>query len=221
MEVKTNSRGVVTITSVATSLHAPVLSMYTNYHPESSTSAVVGNYEQQLYLSAVPEDQLQNAKKNNGEPLFSDPSVANTQFTDALHASIAPALPDEDADPEAAAQVHRHGARRGRLHRGLFAARRGQAGRYRRLNPRVCRETCFHTEYTCDPVTGRRGVRFNKGTPAEMDAVCAQLRDEPDWTPYMGTYADVMQSANAGYSDVMHTVFKDGSPAVADGLWGS
>eukprot|EP01061_Rhynchopus_euleeides_P022898 TRINITY_DN3739_c1_g1_i2.p1 TRINITY_DN3739_c1_g1~~TRINITY_DN3739_c1_g1_i2.p1 ORF type:complete len:1616 (+),score=493.78 TRINITY_DN3739_c1_g1_i2:1632-6479(+) len=211
MTIETNARGAANFTTECTELNAPVFRVWTDLHDDEQTSVLEPNNEEQLYLGSVTQEQLQDAKKNNGEPLFSDPSVVTKDFVASLHETINTGKRSESITR--AVDLSHITARKNRS-TILHATTHDRAHEICRLDPEVVKNTHFHTAYTIDE-HGKRGFKFSRLTREEVE----QKINDMDGEDFTGSYADVMQSANNGYIDLHESAFVGEEDTARKGLF--
>ena len=193
----TNSRGVASFTTIATSLHAPMFEIWTNYHDENSSSVIEPNGEDQLYLGSITDTQLQDAKMtgDNGEPgsggdLFEDPSTVTPEFVNALHDTVNCTVRSDSI--KKGFDLSHMTCRKSRTS-VLHSTTRGKAGELRKLDPEVCAKTRFHVQYTKNE-NGKGRIKHEKlDASVTPESIIQKYGDRP---VYVGTYADIMTSAN-------------------------
>ena len=211
----TNARGVVNVMSVADSLNAPVFEVWTDLHTDldnEATSVMEPNNEEQLFLGKVTLEELQNAtvrdlesdgeSDDEREPLFpSDQKGLDQQFVLGLHATVNAGKQSTDITNAFDLSSITSRNSRGTI---LHSTTHARAHEIRRLDPKTNAKTSFHIEYT----TSSEGVKGVKYQALPQSAV-SKIIDNMPGEDFIGTYGELMASANGGFVEVTQTAFTD------------
>ena len=215
----TNARGVVNVMSVADSLNAPVFEVWTDLHTDldnEATSVMEPNNEEQLFLGKVTLEQLQDAtvhdlesdgesdgeSNDEREPLFpSDQEGLDQQFVLGLHATVNAGKQSTDITNAFDLSSITSRNNRGTI---LHSTTHARAHEIRRLDPKTNAKTSFHIEYT----TSSEGVKGVKYQALPQSAV-SKIIDNMPGEDFIGTYGELMASANGGFVEVTQTAFTD------------
>ncbi|KAJ9458230.1 hypothetical protein DIPPA_06761 [Diplonema papillatum] len=200
MIATSNGRGVVTFTTIATSLHAPawLVQLINEKNKGGVVHVVEPNREEQLFLSVVTKDQLDSAKKRDGdgEKLF--PDGVSSDFVDSVNSTAAMAA-QGDATPGVAPNFM--AARYNHTSTLCTAMMPEDVKRFRTIDPTKVKNKNFHIRFEPD-AKGNRHCTFRKGTSDEAKLWTDGVRTTAAADAaiqYDGLLADFLMTINEGY----------------------
>lgn len=230
LSMKTDGRGMATFTVLSTSLHTPQLRVWTDFLPEKSCFVVEPNGDIQNYLSEIDTDSLKNAKKRDGTgdstDLFSDKTVVNDDFTDAVNESMSMTYQskaksqsielNQYVSPRSKKSIMRHTTHDKAIELA-FLDYETNKDRHFQIEFIPNKGLKFHrlsAENAQSAITNARKGQF--GHPDQVQTTKATSNPS---TPYTGSFGDVFAAINEGTSQALSiTVTNDHTPD-SRGLW--